>query len=118
MVLWTRQPGTRPADSRKKRRCRLLAMLKPTKVAITIERPGGRYQGRATFATINRQTAGATYVFPVPKAPPSTSSHVVNGKETTGELVEAQKARDIYTSIVRRTRTRVLLEYIATTCCR
>ena len=36
----------------------------------------------------------------------------VNGKETKGELVEADKARQIYTSIVRRTQDPGLLEYL------
>jgi len=36
----------------------------------------------------------------------------VNGKETHGELLPADKARDVYTSIVRRTQDPGLLEYI------
>ena len=36
----------------------------------------------------------------------------VDGKEVKGELVEADKARQIYTTIVRRTQDPGLLEYI------
>ena len=55
----------------------------------------------------------ATYVFPVPKgANVNKFTMWVGGKEVTGELVEAAKAREIYTSIVRRTQDPGLLEYI------
>jgi hypothetical protein len=36
----------------------------------------------------------------------------VNGKEVHGELVPADKAREVYTSIVRQTKDPGLLEYI------
>ena len=36
----------------------------------------------------------------------------VNGKETSGEMVEAEKARNIYTEIVRRTQDPGLIEYM------
>lgn len=55
----------------------------------------------------------ATYVFPVPKgASVRKFSMWVDGKEVPGELVEAAKAREIYTSIVQRTQDPGLLEYI------
>src|SRR5262249_10429448 len=55
----------------------------------------------------------ATYVFPVPKgASVDRFSMWVNGKEEKGELVEADKARHVYTEIVRRTQDPGLLEYV------
>src|SRR6478609_10759103 len=53
----------------------------------------------------------ATYLFPVPKgASVNKFTMWVDGKEQTGELVEAGKARTIYESIVRRTQDPGLLE--------
>jgi Ca-activated chloride channel family protein len=55
----------------------------------------------------------ATYVFPVPKgASVRKFSMWINGKETAGELVDAAKARKIYTDIVQRTLDPGLLEYM------
>jgi Ca-activated chloride channel family protein len=55
----------------------------------------------------------ATYVFPVPKgASVRHFSMWLDGKEVPGELVDAAKARKIYTDIVQRTQDPGLLEYI------
>src|SRR5688572_8581929 len=55
----------------------------------------------------------ATYVFPVPKGASVTKfTMTVNGKQVAGELVEAKRAREIYTSMVRRTQDPGLLEYV------
>src|SRR5947208_13645985 len=55
----------------------------------------------------------ATYLFPVPKgASVRKFSMWVDGKEVRGELVEADKARQIYTQIVQRTLDPGLLEYL------
>ena len=55
----------------------------------------------------------ATYIFPVPKgASVNKFTMWVDGKETKGELLEADKAREIYTSIVRRIQDPGLLEYM------
>ena len=62
----------------------------------------------------NRQLE-AQYVFPIPKgAVMSRFTMLVNGTEKTGELVEKDKARQIYNSIVRRSRDPGLLELIGT----
>src|SRR5262245_23012534 len=46
----------------------------------------------------------ATYIFPVPKgASVRKFTMSVGGKEVAGEMVEADKARQVYTDIVRRT---------------
>src|SRR5437016_10472506 len=55
----------------------------------------------------------ATYVFPVPRgASVDKFAMWVNGREVRGELVEADKARQTYTDIVRRTQDPGLLEYM------
>jgi Ca-activated chloride channel family protein len=66
-----------------------------------------------TFRNPSSQQLEATYVYPVPKGA-SVKKFVmwVDGKEVTGELVEADKARTIYTDIVRRIQDPGLLEYV------
>jgi Ca-activated chloride channel family protein len=55
----------------------------------------------------------ATYVFPVPRgASVNRFTMLVDGKEVSGEMVDAVKARQIYTDIVRRTQDPGLLEYL------
>src|SRR5207302_1832179 len=55
----------------------------------------------------------ATYLFPVPKgAGVNKFTMWVDGKEVSGEMVEADKARSIYTDIVRRMQDPGLLEYL------
>lgn len=57
----------------------------------------------------------ATYVFPVPRgASVREFAMWVDGKRVKGELVEAAKARQIYTDIVRRIMDPGLLEYLGT----
>lgn len=57
----------------------------------------------------------ATYIFPLPEgATVAEFAMYINGKRQTGELVEAQKAREIYEGIVRRMRDPGLLEYMDT----
>src|SRR5207248_11109539 len=66
-----------------------------------------------TFRNHTDRALEATYVFPVPKgASVQKFSMWVDGKEVKGELVEADKARQIYTDIVRRTQDPGLLEYM------
>jgi Ca-activated chloride channel family protein len=55
----------------------------------------------------------ATYVFPVPKgASVNKFSMWVGDKEVAGELLDAPKAKQVYTEIVRRTQDPGLLEYM------
>src|SRR5207249_3265518 len=66
-----------------------------------------------TFRNHTNRNLEATYLFPVPRgASVRKFTMWVNGKEVSGELVEADKARQIYTDIVRRTQDPGLLEYI------
>ena len=89
-----------------------LAMLNH-KVTVTIDDQVAVTRVEQTFRNHTDRQLEATYVFPVPKgASVNKFSMWVNGKEVKGELVEADKARKIYTDIVRRTQDPGLLEYI------
>src|SRR5713101_7567993 len=89
-----------------------LAMLNH-KVDIAIEDQVAVTRVEQTFRNHTDRQLEATYVFPVPKgASVKKFSMWVDGKEVPGELVEAAKARQIYTSIVQRTLDPGLLEYM------
>ncbi len=89
-----------------------LAMLNH-KVDIAIEDQVAITKVEQTFRNHTDRQLEATYVFPVPKgASVRKFSMWVDGKEVPGELVEADKARQIYTSIVQRTLDPGLLEYM------
>ena len=89
-----------------------LAMLNH-KVTITIEDQVAVTRVEQTFRNHTDRQLEATYIFPVPKgASVNKFTMWVDGKEVKGELVEADKAREIYTDIVRRTQDPGLLEYI------
>src|SRR5437899_3019801 len=68
-----------------------------------------------TFRNHTDNALEATYIFPVPKGASVTQfTMVVDGKIQKAELVEADKAREIYTSIVQRTLDPGLLEHLGT----
>src|SRR5579883_388319 len=89
-----------------------LAMLNH-QVTITIDDQVATTQAEQTFRNHTDRALEATYVFPVPRgASVQKFTMWVNGKEVAGELVEAAKARQVYTDIVRRTQDPGLLEYM------
>ncbi len=89
-----------------------LAML-DHKVDIAIEDQAAITKIEQTFRNHTDRQLEATYIFPIPKgASVRKFSMWVNGKEVPGELVEADKAKQIYTSIVQRTLDPGLLEYM------
>ena len=89
-----------------------LAMLNHL-VKVNIEDQVATTSVEQTFSNHTDRALEATYVFPVPKgASVQKFSMWVDGKEVKGELVEADKARQIYTDIVRRTQDPGLLEYM------
>src|SRR2546423_1787680 len=91
-----------------------LAMLNH-QVEIAIEDQVAITKIEQTFRNHTDRQLEATYIFPVPKgASVRKFSMWVSGKEVAGELVEADKARQIYTSIVQRTLDPGLLEYMGT----
>ncbi len=89
-----------------------LAMLNH-KVSISIEDQVAVTKVEQTFRNHTNRQLEATYIFPVPKgANVNKFTMSVGGREVAGELVEADKAREIYASIVRRTQDPGLLEYM------
>ena len=87
--------------------------LQDQKVTITIEDQVAVTRIEQTFRNNTPQMLEATYLFPVPKgASVRKFSMWVNGKEEPAEVVEAAKAREIYTEIVARTKDPGLLEYM------
>jgi Ca-activated chloride channel family protein len=64
------------------------------------------------FFNPNAQTLEGTYLFPIPKsAQIDKFTMEIGGKETTAELLPADKARAIYEDIVRQEKDPALLEY-------
>src|SRR5262245_61168789 len=89
-----------------------LAMLSH-KVTIKLEDQVARTHVEQVFRNHTDRQLEATYVFPVPKGASVTKFTMwVGDKEVHGELLPADRAREIYTSIVRRTQAPGLLEYI------
>jgi Ca-activated chloride channel family protein len=89
-----------------------LAMLND-QVTIAIDDQVAATRVEQTFRNHTDRDLEATYVFPVPKgANVKKFTMWIDGKETGGELVEADKARQMYTEVVRRTQDPGLLEYI------
>src|SRR5712692_110712 len=83
------------------------------KVTIAIDDQVATTSVEQTFRNHTKRQLEATYVFPVPKgASVNKFTMWVGTKEVSGELVEADKARAIYTEIVRRTQDPGLLEYV------
>src|SRR5438270_221163 len=89
-----------------------LAMLNH-KVEITIEDQVAVTKVEQTFRNHTDRELEATYVFPVPKgASVNKFSMWVNGQKVDGELLPANKARDVYQSIVRQSHDPGLVEYM------
>src|SRR5262245_44622755 len=89
-----------------------LAMLNH-QVSIGIDDQVAITKVEQTFRNHLDRDLEATYVFPVPKgASVRKFSMMVNGKEVPAELVEADKARKVYTEVVSRTLDPALLEYM------
>src|SRR5437879_318669 len=89
-----------------------LAMLQH-KVTIKLDDQVALTHVEQVFRNHTDRQLEATYVFPVPKGASVTKFTMwVNGKEVHGELLPADQARAVYTSIVRRTQDPGLLEYI------
>src|SRR5262249_55435164 len=89
-----------------------LAMLNHH-VTVAVEDQVATTHVEQTFRNHTDRDLEATYVFPLPKgASVRNFTMWVGDKEIKGELVEADKARQIYTDIVRRTQDPGLLEYM------
>ena len=89
-----------------------LAMLNH-QATITIEDQVAVTRIEQTFRNHTDRELEATYIFSIPKgASVRRFSMWVGGKEVPGELVEAEKAKQIYQSIVQRTQDPGILEYM------
>ncbi len=67
------------------------------------------------FVNSSNRQLEAHYVFPLPKGAALQDFYLyINGKKTKGEMLEKQKATDIYEGIVRRLQDPGLLEYVDT----
>src|SRR5207253_6583791 len=82
-------------------------------VNVTIEDQVAITKIEQTFRNHTDRQLEATYIFPVPKgASVRDFAMWVDGAKVKGELVEADKARKIYTDIVQRTLDPGLREYM------
>ena len=84
------------------------------KVTINIEDQVAVTKIEQSFRNHTGRELEATYLFPVPKgASVRKFTMTVNGVDVPGEIVEADKARKIYTDIVSRSHDPGLLEYMS-----
>jgi Ca-activated chloride channel family protein len=83
------------------------------RVSVNIEDQVAITTVEQTFRNHTDRNLEATYLFPVPRgASVDRFTMWVNGTETSGELLDAKKASQVYTDIVRRTQDPGLLEYL------
>jgi Ca-activated chloride channel family protein len=83
------------------------------KVTISVQDQVAVTHVEQTFRNHTPRQLEATYLFPVPKgASVNKFTMWVDGKEVGGEMLPADKARQVYTEIVRRTQDPGLLEYM------
>lgn len=83
------------------------------KVTVTIEDQVAITTVEQTFRNHTGRALEATYLFPVPKgASVDKFTMWVDGKENSGELLDAKHAHQVYTDTVRRTQDPGLLEYL------
>ena len=83
------------------------------RVTIAIEEQVAVTTVEQSFRNHTPRNLEAVYLFPVPRgATVNKFTMWVDGKETSGELLEAKKAAQIYADVVRRTQDPALLEYI------
>ncbi len=87
--------------------------IKYHRVTVTVEDQIATTHVDQVFVNENRWVAEGTYIFPLP-AGAAVSEFVmwVDGTPITGEILEADEARQIYNEIVNRMRDPALLEYV------
>ncbi len=83
------------------------------RVSIKINDQGAVTSVEQVFRNHTNRQLEATYVFPLPQgAAVQEFALWMNGKKVSGEVLEAGRAKQIYTDIVRRMRDPGLLEYL------
>jgi len=87
--------------------------IKSHRVNATVEGNVATTRVSEVFLNSTNQRLEATYIFPIPRDAALTDfAMYINGKRQSGEVVEADRAREIYQDIVRRLRDPGLLEYL------
>ena len=87
--------------------------LQSQKADVRIEGAVARTKLTQEFRNTSGHTIEGTYVFPLPQgAAVSGFAMTVNGKRMEAEILEGDKAREIYTGIVRQMRDPAILEFI------
>jgi Ca-activated chloride channel family protein len=83
------------------------------RVTVEIDETVARTRVEESFRNPNDAQLEGIYLFPLPaQAAVAGFSMRMGGKEVTGEILEKQKAREIYEQIVRQARDPGLLEYV------
>jgi Ca-activated chloride channel family protein len=83
------------------------------RVAVEIDETLARTRVEETFHNPNDSQLEGVYLFPLPaNAAVSSFRMKAGGKELAGEILEKEKAREIYEQIVRQIRDPGLLEYV------
>jgi Ca-activated chloride channel family protein len=86
--------------------------LRKNNVSVKIKNQVAHTTLEQTFYNPSRQRVEGTYMFPIPKGAKIEKFEMeVNGKMTKAELLDAQKAKQIYEKIVRESRDPALMEY-------
>lgn len=81
-------------------------------ITLSIEHPVVRTKVDTTLYNPHRSAVEGTFVFPLPgKASVTKFTFTMNNKPVAGEILPAEKARDVYLDIVRQMRDPALLEY-------
>lgn len=112
MLAWVGSAGAHGILIPEDKKLPPLAMVNH-KVAIDINDQVATTKVEQVFRNHTDRQLEATYLFPVPKgASVNKFAMWINGKEVSGEMLEAPKAQQIYTEIVRRTQDPGLLEYM------
>ena len=87
--------------------------IKFLRVDATIDNQAATTHVVQEFQNSTSRNLECTYIFPLPKgAAIREFAMYIGGKRMTGELLEKDKARQVYEEIVRRTRDPGLLEYM------
>ncbi len=113
LELKRRWSGRRPITIRPGRGGVKPIELKRLAVTATVENQVSRTQIDQTFHNPNSWQAEGTYLFPLPAGTSVSSfSMYMGGKEIKGEVLDRDKASQIYQSIVRRRQDPGLLEFV------
>lgn len=106
-------PPHPPRPPRPPRQAWFPLAVKWHRVSVEIEDQVATTEVDQCFANPNPSDLEGTYIFPLPEAAAvSKFSLFLGGKEVEAELLDRDRAREIYESIVRRMQDPALLEYV------